>query len=268
MTKQKTIRLDKAIADQTSYSRREVHRLAGAGKITVNGCPARACDQKIDLSRDQVNVDGQALFLSHHSYLMLNKPKGVVCATADAALPTVLDLVPPELRRAGLAPAGRLDKDTEGFVLLTDDGELAHQILAPKSHLPKTYLATLDKPFDQSVVLSFAQGVALRPESTREQRVQATRGARAPAAEGGDSGRTILCQPATLEAVDGDFTCARVILRQGMYHQVKRMFAAHGLNVVALFREKIGALALDRSLAPGECRPLTEDERLLLTKGL
>ena len=254
------VRLDKAVSAQTEYSRREVHRLASAGKITVNGRPVRVCDEKIDLARDLVVVDGQPLVLSRYSYLMLNKPRGVVCATEDAALPTVLDLVPPALLRTGLFPAGRLDKDTEGFVLITNDGELSHRILSPKSHLPKTYLAVLDKPFDESVARAFAEGVVLRAESTREHRVQATRGSRTAADDATDSPAPIVCMPVALSADGGDYTRARVVLRQGLYHQIKRMFAAYGLTVTALRREKIGGLSLDETLEAGQCRMLTPDE--------
>lgn len=251
---EKTVRLDKAVAAQTEYSRKEIKKLASAGKIFVNGETVRSCERHIDLSADIVAVDGRTLRLTQYSYLMLHKPKGVVCATRDDALPTVLELVPPELMRSGLFPAGRLDKDTEGFVLITNDGELAHRILSPKSHVPKTYLALLDRAFNQAVIDGFSAGVMIRPEKEREEHKVT-----------GDA--TIRCMPAALTPDDGDYTRGRVVIRQGLYHQIKRMFAAYGLTVVGLRREAIGGLALDPALAEGACRELTAAELTHLTEG-
>lgn len=249
--KEKRERLDKAVSAQTAYSRREVRHLISKGQVLVNSAPARDPGMQIDPDMDEVTVAGKPLHLSRYCYLMLNKPRGVVCATQDAALPTVLDLVPEDLRRSGLFPAGRLDKETEGFVLITNDGALAHRLLAPKSHVPKTYLALLDKPFDGQTVQAFAQGLELLPERPRE--------------KNGGGSKPLKCMPVQLEADGGDFTRARVILRQGMYHQVRRMFAACGLHVTALYREKIGGLALDPALKPGDCRLLTDEEAALLS---
>lgn len=243
-------RLDKVIAAQTHLSRKDVHRLLSRGQILVNGAAMRRFDTRVDLERDEITVDGQMLSLKRHSYIMLNKPQGVVCATSDAALPTVLDLVPEELRRSGLFPAGRLDKDTTGFVLITNDGDFAHRILAPKSHLPKTYIARLDKPVDQAVVDGFAQGVTLKAEKHHAQAIQDCPARR-------DKG---ICMPAQLTLVEDDPTRVRVVIRQGMYHQIKRMFGAFGIEVTALHREKIGGLALDCTLAPGDCRELEQQE--------
>lgn len=166
------------------------------GQILVNGQPVRNFDSRVDLEHDEVLVDGQPLALTRYSYLMLHKPRGVVCATADAALPTVLDLVPEELRRSGLAPAGRLDKDTTGFVLLTNDGDFSHRILSPRSHVPKTYLALLDRPPDHLVVEAFAAGVALSPD--KHDNLGPGGGAARQEKE-----RTI-CLPARLEPVEGE----------------------------------------------------------------
>lgn len=247
-----SMRLDKAIAAQTRFSRKDVHKMLSRGQILVNGQPVRNFDSRVDLEHDEVLVDGQPLALTRHSYLMLHKPRGVVCATADAALPTVLDLVPEELRRSGLAPAGRLDKDTTGFVLLTNDGDFSHRILSPRSHVPKTYLALLDRPPDHLVVEAFAAGVALSPD--KHDNLGPGGGAARQEKE-----RTI-CLPARLEPVEGAPCAARVVIRQGMYHQVKRMFAAFGIMVTGLHREKIGGLSLDPSLPEGGCRPLSVEE--------
>ncbi len=225
-------RLDKLLAAQGRWSRREVRDLTDRGLVTLNGAPCRRADTKVDADADTVAVGGQEVPLREHVYIMLHKPAGVVSATRDDSRPTVVDLVPPELGRRGLFPAGRLDKDTTGFVLLTDDGELAHRILSPRRHIPKTYQVTVDKPLDAGLADAFAGGLVL---------------------DGGDR-----CLPAEL-APKGERE-AEVILRQGMYHQIKRMFAACGYEVTALHRTAMGGVPLDPALAPGQWRELTPDE--------
>lgn len=249
MTVQKSNeRLDKAIASQTSLSRKDVHRLIRGGRIFVNGTCVCVFDTKVNLETDDVMVDGQPIKLKKFSYLMLNKPKGVVSATKDLALKTVIDLIPQELRRKGLFPAGRLDKDTQGFVLLTNDGDFAHRILAPRSHVPKRYTAQLDQPFDQTTIEKFSKGVCLKADKH----------------EKSDENGTCVCKPAELNPVGDDWTKASIVIRQGMYHQVRRMFSACGFEVVALKREQIGGLRLDPALQQGNCREITEKELQLL----
>lgn len=235
--KERPERLDKVIAAQTSFSRRDVQRLITRGEVLLNGKPARSGSDKVFLQRDEVVVSGQTLVLRRFHYIMMNKPRGVISATSDAAQRTVLDLIPPELMRKGLFPAGRLDKDSTGFVLLTNDGALAHRILSPKAHVPKEYLVTLDKPIPRECVQAFAEGVTL--------------------ADG------TVCKPAVLTLLQDD-CMARVELRQGIYHQIKRMFGVFDLGVQALHRHRIGSLSLDTTLAPGACRELLEDELAML----
>ncbi|MBC8586369.1 pseudouridine synthase [Youxingia wuxianensis] len=230
-------RIDKVVAAQTSLSRKDVHKLLSKGKVTLNGEVVRNFDSRVDMEKDRLEIEGKVLHLRRYSYLMLNKPQGVVCATQDAALPTVIDLVPQQLRRKGLFPAGRLDKDTEGFVLITNDGELAHRILSPKSHVPKTYTALLDKPAGEEIAAAFHKGVVL---------------------DG------VKCLPAQLEVLEDDGKKVRVVIRQGMYHQIKRMFLAFGITVEYLRREKIGGLSLDEDLQLGKCRELSQNEVELL----
>jgi len=235
-------RLDKAIATLGEYSRRDVKKLASQGNIIVNGKPVKRADKKIDPEKDEVQVSGKRINLNPHIYIMLNKPEGVVSASRDASQKTVVDLIPPELWRRGIFPAGRLDKDTTGFVLLTNDGELAHRLLSPKNHIPKTYIAVLDTPVDQQAIEAFAAGMEI---------------------DGGE-----VCKPALLAGEpswEGQ-PAAKVVLREGMYHQIKRMFAKTGREVLALKRVAMGGLPLDPALAPGECRELTAEERELLTK--
>ncbi len=166
---------------------------------------------------------------------MMNKPEGVISSTdgRKTAEKTVIDILPDEMKRKNLFPAGRLDKNTTGFVLITDDGNFAHRILSPKSHIPKTYIAGLDKPFDDIVLKAFQSGMTI----------------------GSD-----VCMPAVLEAVNGDFKTARVVIKQGMYHQIKRMFKSFGIEVLSLKRIKMGKLCLDEALAPGACRFIDKKE--------
>jgi 16S rRNA pseudouridine516 synthase len=168
---------------------------------------------------------------------MLHKPKGVISAARDPKTPTVMDLVPARLRRRGLFPVGRLDKDATGLLLLTDDGALAHALLSPRRHVPKRYLVTLRVPAGEDDVRAFAAGLHLPP------------------AEGHPPED---CLPAALTILEG--STARVVLREGKYHQIKRMFAARGNQVLALHREAMGELRLDEGLRPGECRELTGEE--------
>lgn len=228
-------RLDKLIAGQsTTLSRRDVKALVRKGLIFVNGAAAAAPDMKIS-EEDEVLVNGKPLRIRKHVYIMLNKPAGVLCAIHDKHCRTVLELVPPELRRAGLFPAGRLDKDTEGFVLLTDDGAFAHRILSPKSHVPKTYFVVLDREIDPALCTEFAAGVAL---------------------DGGD-----VTSPAQLAILrNGARPEVELVIYEGMYHQVKRMFQRFSLEVLYLKRVKMGGLALDKNLPLGCCKEILHKE--------
>ena len=235
---EKPQRLDKLLAGQSTLSRKQVRELVREGAVCVDNLPVRAPDYKVPRGA-VITVQGRRLQIRQYLYLMLNKPAGVVSASRDSRTPTVVDLVPPHFARKGLFPAGRLDKDTTGFVLLTDDGQLAHRLLAPKNEIPKTYVATLNQPVTPEMAAAFAQGVLLADGSR--------------------------CLPAALAPL-GSHT-ARVVLHQGMYHQVKRMFAALGARVTALERTAIGQLVLDPALPPGRCRPLSENELVLLQAG-
>ena len=230
-------RLDQTLAARGFGSRKDLHALVRAGLVRVNGVLAHSAAQKIDLELDQVSVRGEPVCLQEFIYIMLNKPQGVISAANDPKAKTVVDLLPAQLRRRGLFPVGRLDKDTTGLLLLTDDGALAHALLSPRRHVPKSYLATLQHPAGEDDIQSFAAGLRL------------------PAAEGHSPED---CLPAGLIILEGNM--ARVILREGKYHQVKRMFAARSNEVLALHRESMGSLPLDETLRPGECRELTAAE--------
>lgn len=243
-------RLDKVVAAQTEYSRKDVHRLLSKGQVSVNGKAVRAKDTKINLQRDSVSLCGTELVLERFSYIMMNKPQGVVCATEDRQLKTVLDLVPGDMQRAGLFPAGRLDKDTTGFVLLTNDGAFAHDILAPGKHVPKVYEVWLDKPVSDEVMVAFRNGVVL--DAVKNAKAEQGQHARC---------REIRCMPAEIKAADlQDRTHMFVTIRQGVYHQIKRMFMKFGIEVVGLHRCAIGGLWLDPALEEGQCRGIKTEE--------
>lgn len=235
------LRLDKFLADQLNLTRKEARRLIQGGETTVNGLVVRSPDSKVHAGRDEVKARGEAVAYRRFLYLMLNKPQGAVCSTRDGLSPTVLSLLPENLRRKGLFPAGRLDKDTEGFVLLTDDGDLAHRILSPKNHVPKRYYVELELPFDPAYTAIFAAGIAISEGDT--------------------------CLPAEIFPVEDRPDAAIVVLREGMFHQVKRMFEAVGNRVVFLKRLQIGGVVLDPRLPLGECRQLSPEEVRLLEAG-
>lgn len=227
-----TERLDKFISAEGGISRRDAVKAIRDRRVTVSGEVCREADRKIDTDSDRVTLDGAVLRYRKFVYYMMNKPGGVVSATEDRNERAVLDLLPPVLRRSGIFPAGRLDKDTTGLLILTDDGDFAHRMLAPKKHVDKTYIATLDREPDEAIAAAFSEGITL--------------------------GDGTVCKPGQARSIGG---CrAEVIISEGKYHQVKRMFAALGYHVTALERVRIGSLSLDEKLAPGEVREMTEEE--------
>lgn len=225
-------RLDKWLCDRTVHSRKEIKTLIREGKVRVNGEIVVDPGKHI-LQQDRVECSGILLSESEHIYIMQNKPSGVVSVSRAPDERTVIDLLPPHLLRKGLFPAGRLDKDTTGFVLITDDGDFAHRILSPKKHVVKTYTAVLRDEAQAAYADAFENGILLS-DGTQ-------------------------CLSAKLIFTD-DPRKVRVFLREGRYHQVRRMFAALGNQVVLLHRDAIGGLALDASLQPGESRALTNEE--------
>ena len=225
-------RLDKLLAGTGRWSRREVKELVRRGQVRVDGVIAAAAEQKIDPSA-AVTVAGETVALGGCTYLLLHKPAGVLTATEDRRQPTVLELLPPELRRIDLAPVGRLDKDTEGLLLLTNDGELTHRLLSPRYHVDKRYLARVDGDLSPADVSAFAAGMTL-PDG-------------------------LVCLPAGLELLPQPCTCI-VTLREGKFHQVKRMLAACGAPVLYLKRLSMGPLTLPDDLPPGAYRLLTDEE--------
>lgn len=225
------MRLDKYIAQVTDFSRKEVKRLLHANEVTVNGTLERDPGHKVGAD-DDVSLQGMPLEAPRTRYLMLYKPEGVVCSSDDPTHPTVLALLElPRVERLNIC--GRLDVDTTGLVLLTDDGQWAHRVASPNHKTGKVYHVTTADPIAPDMVHQFAEGLMLNGEKQRT-------------------------KPAEMEILS-DFE-ARVCLHEGRYHQVKRMFAALGNRVETLHRERIGSIELDELLEPGEYRELTADE--------
>lgn len=229
------IRLDKYITDCDVASRSRAKKLIGWGRVTVDGRVVRDPSAKVDVTKSSVVVDGEKVSYEQFRYYMLNKPAGCVSATKDKLSSTVIELLKGENTK-DLFPVGRLDKDTEGLLLITNDGQLAHRLLSPKKHVDKVYVATVDKPLNKEAMEQFCTGLDIGDDKPTEQ--------------------------AAIEYLEADDSTYlyRVTIHEGRFHQIKRMFEALGSNVTALKRISMGSLVLDESLPPGEYRKLTEDE--------
>ena len=235
-------RLDKLLTSTGRWSRSEAKRLVKEGRVLVNGHLAASPEEKYDPETVSLAVNGEAVPLRRFVYVMLHKPAGVLSATEDGRGKTVLELLPPEYRKRGLFPVGRLDKDTEGLLLLTDDGALAHELLSPKKHVDKVYYARVKGELTEADSRAFAEGMTL--------------------------GDGLVCLPAGLEILTaGEKSEALVTLREGKFHQIKRMLAARGKPVVYLKRLSMGTLRLDETLPKGGWRELTEGETVALRFG-
>lgn len=224
-------RLDKIISSQTTYSRKDVKNLVRQKRVLVNDCLVEKSDLKIDPTKDKITIDNINIVHQEYVYLVLNKPKGYISATDDKEQATVLELVPSKYAHRDLFPAGRLDKDTTGLMIITDDGHFAHDILSPKKHVQKTYKVEIDIPMTKEMEVGFKEGVQLID---------------------GD------CKSTNLE-ITGEKT-GIVTLTEGRYHQIKRMFGCFKAKVVELERLSMGNLYLPKDLEQGECRELTEEE--------
>lgn len=235
-------RLDKILVSQGIGSRKEVQKLIKCGSVCVDGVTVKKIDFKTDAENSTITVCGQALNYSKNIYIMLNKPSGVVSATNDNHDKTVIDILPEEYRRKGLFPAGRLDKDTEGLLIITDDGDFAHKMLSPKNHVEKKYVAVLDKEITQETIEKFENGIVFA-DGTK-------------------------CLPAKLEILpDSSNKKGIVTICEGKFHQVKKMFICCGLKVVHLKRISIGNLYLDSNLPIGSCKLMTKLDKELIFVG-
>ncbi|EAD5705342.1 pseudouridine synthase [Listeria innocua] len=230
------MRLDKLLSHTGFGSRKEVKPLLKSGAVVVNGTIQKDSKTQVNPDKDQVTVHGTPVIYQEFVYFMLHKPQNVVSATEDNLSETVIDLLAQEDTLTNPFPVGRLDKDTEGLLIITNDGTLAHNLLSPKKHIDKTYYAKIDGDVTAEDVEAFSAGVTLDDDYT--------------------------CKPARLEIITPNEI--KVTIQEGKFHQVKRMFAARGKTVSYLKRISMGNLQLDESLELGEYRPLTENELLIL----
>ena len=226
------IRLDKYIADAAGLTRSEAGKAIRSGTVTVNGVVIHRPEQKLDETVDLVCLNGTPCRYSRFCYYLLNKPVGLITASRDSRQKTVLDLFPPALRKQGIAPAGRLDKDTSGLLLLTNDGELAHRVISPRYEIDKVYRAVTEHPLCEADVRRFQEGIVLA-DGTR-------------------------CLPAALRIL-GETECL-VTVHEGRYHQVRRMLASVGKPVLSLQRIAVGPLRIETAPPEGEWRELTDEE--------
>ena len=228
------IRLDKYLADMGVGTRTEVKKMIRLGRVTIDESTVKSPEVKIDINTNQVYVDGKLLTYEEFEYYMLNKPAGYVSATTDSRDKTVLDLIHSK-KRKDLFPVGRLDKDTEGLLLITNDGELAHRLLSPKKHVDKVYFARVEGVVSEDDIVAFKNGV--------------------------DIGEDEITKPAVLEIIKSEeISEICLTIQEGKFHQVKRMFEAVGKKVVYLKRLSMGTLKLDENLKLGEYRLLTKEE--------
>lgn len=225
-------RLDKIISSQFNISRSNARRDIRIGLVTVDGATVKDFGFLTDPDTAEITYKGQPLSYKKFIYILMNKPKGVLSASNDKRRETVVDLVPPELSRSGLFPVGRLDRDTTGLLLITDDGDFAHKVISPKSGIPKTYRVTLDGVIPNDAAEKFRAGITL--------------------ADGE------VCKPAELELLSEN--TALLTITEGKYHQIKRMFGRLNLGVNELERISIGGLVLPENLPCGECREMTKNE--------
>lgn len=225
-------RLDKFISNQLNISRSVVKSALKRGQATVNGEIVKNPSASVDINKDKVCFEGREITYKKYVYILMNKPKGILSASNDKNRKTVVDLVPDELKRTGLFPVGRLDKDTTGFLIITDNGEYAHNCISPKKDIPKSYIVTLDGQLTEDMLPLFERGIVL--------------------ADGYE------CKPAKLQIIETNK--ARITITEGKYHQIKRMFGVVGLGVNELHRESMGYMKLPENLELGECIELTEKE--------
>lgn len=235
------IRLDKYLADMGVGTRQEVKKLIRKGLVEIDGVRVLKPDEKVAKGLQTVSVDGIPIFYREYEYYLLNKPKGVVSATEDAKDRTVIDLIVSK-RRKDLFPVGRLDKDTEGLLIIANDGDMAHRLLSPKHHIDKTYYVVAKGSIDNKYIDEFKNGLVVDKDFT--------------------------AMPAKLEILkynnQDDTTFLNITIQEGKFHQIKRMFKAAGSEVLYLKRLSMGQLKLDETLEPGKFRPLTGSEIDLL----
>lgn len=231
------IRLDKYLADMGCGTRQEVKKFIRSGQVSVDGIVVKKPETKVEQTVQEVFLNGEKVGYESFEYYMLNKPAGMISATEDQSCQTVVDLIK-DKKRKDLFPVGRLDKDTEGLLLITNDGALAHRLLSPKKHVDKCYFARICGKVTEEDVRSFEKGVNIGSQEQPE-----------------------ITMPGKLEIITSDdISKIRLTIQEGKFHQVKRMFQAVGKEVIYLKRLRMGTLILDENLGIGEYRPLTKEE--------
>ncbi|MBP7073524.1 MAG: rRNA pseudouridine synthase [Clostridia bacterium] len=233
-------RIDKILSNMGYGTRKEVKELISGGLVEIDGIVVKEPGQQVMADSQEIKVGGRKLLYKDFIYIMMNKPQGVISATEDSRERTVIDLLPDEFKAFKPFPVGRLDKDTEGLLLLTNDGQLAHRLLSPKKHVPKTYIAKVAGRVSEEDVEAFGKGVILE-----------------------DGYKTMASKLEIL--VRGSISLVEVTIYEGKFHQVKRMFQAVGKEVIFLKRISMGELKLDETLEPGEYRELNEEELRILS---
>lgn len=237
------MRIDKLLSNIGIGTRKEVKKFIKEGLVLVNGNTVKDAGLIINTETDEILFDGKKIYYKEFIYIMMNKPKGVISATYDPVEKTVIDLLPQELKARNPFPVGRLDKDTEGLLLITNDGDLAHKLLSPKKNVIKKYYAKILGFVNESDIKAFNEGIVLE-----------------------DGYKTL---PANLEILSSsDVSKVYVYIREGKYHQIKRMFESVGKKVIYLKRLAMGNLTLDENLKPGEWRELSEEELSFLKKSI
>ncbi|MGI6584609.1 MAG: pseudouridine synthase [Lutisporaceae bacterium] len=232
-------RIDRILSNMGYGTRKEVKKLISSGLVEIDGIIVKDSGQKAAVDSQEIKVGGKRVFYRDFIYIMMNKPKGVISSTEDRFDRTVIDLLSDEFKTFSPFPVGRLDKDTEGLLLLTNDGQLSHRLLSPKKHVPKTYMAKIAGRVSERDVEAFGRGIILE-----------------------DGYKTMSSELEVLER--GSISLVEVTIYEGKFHQVKRMFQAVGKEVVYLKRISMGELKLDEALEPGEYRELNEEEREIL----
>lgn len=226
-------RLDKIISSQFNISRSEAKTCIRRGQVLVGGTVAKDSGMLVTPETEQIIFNGERLNYKKNIYIIMNKPRGVLSASTDKSRKTVVDILPEELKRSGLFPAGRLDRDTTGLLIITDDGDFAHRIISPKKKIKKTYIVWLDADITPDICRKFSEGVTLSDGT--------------------------LCAPAKLTRIDKNV--AEITITEGKYHQIKRMFGTVGIGVNELHRKSIGGLTLPENITEGLSKELTEMEK-------
>lgn len=236
------MRIDKMLSNCKIGSRKDVKAIIKSGRIKVDGIVINKSDIKIDIDKNEISIDGEKVYYKRHIYLMMNKPPGVISATEDKRDKTVIDILPEKYRKFNVFPVGRLDKDTVGLLILTNDGEFAHNTLSPKKHVVKKYFAEVLGNVEKSDADAFSEGIVF--------------------ANG------VKCKSASLEIYkrEIDRTYVFVEITEGKFHQIKKMFSVRGKKVLFLKRVKFGGLELDDKLKEGEIRELSDDETVMIFK--